>query len=372
MTNVADFLKRVADKTGYKRESYVDRNIPTSFSNIVVMLFYGDIRSEFILSSMLLHRIKQLHNSKYFILCSYPGRAGMYPYVDEYWSLQDEGAIKSLVDSSTGMDNSDGKKILFQEQQLNKYFENLLSIEDYYKYYNRGFNKAFFDEFKWILYSLPSIPSTKIEFNRNLVQRAGYKVFIYPSRILRAWSRGKEVNVRSNIDFWCALVNKLSDNGFTPVVYQDYSTYDISSSLEGKCVYFSENKILDVLGVMRTTGCVLDVFSGISRWATAARTPFVSCMERHLYNETKEYEIDCLCNNMLPYKYVFSFPTIIESGYWNELIGTIVNKLESFIPGLNRDEWPSTAEQSVVVPYALVKDKKRKKIGSRFIKVERI
>lgn len=372
ITNVPEFLKRVAEKTGHRREKYTEKDIPTTFSNIVVLPFYGDMRSEFVMSSLLLHRVKELHPSKYFILCSYPGRMEMYPYIDEYWSLQDDAAVRSLCDGAAGFDNLETNKMLFQVQQLNKYFENVLEIDECLKYYKNGFVKEFFDEFKWIIYNLPSIPSSKVEFNRALAKRPGYKVFIHPNRVVRGWNNGKYITFKSSKGFWVDLAKKLCERGFTPVVYQDLGSHDISPEMEDRCVYCTEGKIIDALGAMRTTGCVLDVFSGVSRWASAARTPFIACAERHLYNANKEYEIDDLCNNTLPYRYIFSFPTIIENGYWNELTEIIVNRLDGFIPTLNRDEWPSTAEQSVIAPYALVRKRKSKKIGTRFISIPKI
>lgn len=369
MTEIPEFIKKIAEKTGFRRERYVEKNMPTSHDNIAVILFYGDMRSEFVMSTLLLHRLKDLYASKYLILCSWSGHAGLYPYVDEYWSPIDEGLINSLANGAIGFDNQEKDKVLFQERQLNRYLENVIKLDD--KYYDHGFTKVFFDDFKWIVYNLPSIPSSKIEFNRLLAQKSGYKVLLHPVKYSRSWRQGRESLVKLPIEFWYNLVNKLCDKGFSPIVYQDYFTYDISPELEGKCVYVTGD-IMEALAAMRTTGCVLDVFSGVSRWASVARTPFVACAERRLYNEVKEYELDCLCNGNLPFKYIFYFPTLIEAGHWNELISNVVSKLEEFIPSLDRDKFPSTAESSVVCPYSLVKVKKQKKLGTKFIKVERL
>lgn len=367
--NVNEFLKRAADKTGFRRERYVENDIPTVYDNICLMTFYGDMRGEFLLSSFLLPRIRELHPSKYLIVCSYPGRGGLYPCADEYWSIRDEPAIKDLYENAVGFGNSDRERLLFQEQQLNKYFENILQIGDYKKYYDNGFTKEFFDKFGKIIYHLPSVPSAKVEFNRALAQKPGYKIFVYPSRMMRAWDKGREVLVRSDVKFWYNLIDKLLNRGFMPVVYQDQGSHDVSIKFESKCIYCTEEKVLDVLGVMRSTGCVLDVFSGISRFAAMARVPWVTCAERKLYNAVKDWETDGLCSGNIPYQYIFSFPTIIEGGHWEDLNVSIVSKLESFIPNLNRDTWPSTAEQAVFVPYLVVKRRKQKKIGTRFIKV---
>jgi len=367
VTNVATFLGRAAEKTGYVRERFVDGNVPTVHDNVAVMMFYGDMRGEFILSSLLFDKIKELHPSKYIVLCSYPGRASLYPNVDEYWGLQDEVAVKDLLDSAIGLNN----ETLSLERNLHRYFPNFIDLSDYDKFYKDGFTKEYFDKFKWVTYSLPTIPSSKVEFNRALSQKPGFKVLIYPSRVHHVWSKGQELVVKSNIEFWHTLCNRLIDSGFLPVVYQDYGTYDLSRVMESRCVYVTEKKMIDVMGAMRTTGCVLDVYSGISWMSAMARTPFLTCVDRKLHNCVKWWEIDCLCNNNLPHRYIFGFPTIIERGFWVELADTISSKLSEFIPELNRDEWPSTSEQSVIVPYSLVQKRKTKKIGARFIKVQK-
>lgn len=363
---VADFIKRAAEKTGFRREKYVEKNIPTSFKNIEVLLFYGSPRSEMIMSSLLLHRLR---SSKYLIFCSFPGRSGVYPYVDEYWSFHDESAIKKLFDGAVGFDNLQRDVILFQEQQLNKYFENVIDVRKFFDYYHFGFEQKFFEEFGSISYYLPAVSSSRLEFNRAIAKHNKVPVFVHPSRVMRCWNRGKEVIVNSKKEFWADLCKALLSSGFLPVVNFDSSTFEVSDVLESSCVYCREEKFSDVLAAMRTSGCVLDVFSGFSRWASVARTPFVSCQERHLYNAVKEYEIDDLCNVSVPHQYIFSFPTIIEGGHWEELVETIINKIEKFIPTLNRDTWPSTSEQITTLSYDVVRKRKIKKIGARFIKV---
>ena len=74
MIDVNSFVKRAAEKSSFNRVRFQESNMPTNISNITVMPFFGDIRSTFILSSMLLHRYKEeKKGSKYFILCSWPG-----------------------------------------------------------------------------------------------------------------------------------------------------------------------------------------------------------------------------------------------------------------------------------------------------------
>ena len=52
-----------------------------------------------------------------------------------------------------------------------------------------------------------------------------------------------------------------------------------------RCVFVEEHDILQVLdSFMRATGCVLDVFNGLSRLALLARCPYLCIDERSRYN----------------------------------------------------------------------------------------
>jgi hypothetical protein len=54
----------------------------------------------------------------------------------------------------------------------------------------------------------------------------------------------------------------------------------------------------------------------------------------------------------------------------NDVFQSIVNKLEKFLPELNRESWPSTIEVNESVPYRdFVHVHKKKRLGTRFIKV---
>ena len=85
---VADFLSRASDRNGFIRERFEERKIPTDHSSLIIMPFFGDLRSSCILSSLLLQRYREeTKGSKYFIFASWPGFQGLYPYVDEYWAI---------------------------------------------------------------------------------------------------------------------------------------------------------------------------------------------------------------------------------------------------------------------------------------------
>jgi hypothetical protein len=126
---------------------------------------------------------------------------------------------------------------------------------------------------------------------------------------------------------------------------------------------------------MRATGCVLDVYNGTSRLALCARTPYLALDERQRYTATKEFELDDLCGSGVPKQYIFSFSTIITEGnkaVWNaDTFNNITSKLNSFLPDLSRDQWPSTSEVDEIVKYDVVRKKKVKKIGARLLKITR-
>ena len=86
--------------------------------------------------------------------------------------------------------------------------------------------------------------------------------------------------------------------------------------------------------------------------------------------------IDDLCAKKIPRKYIFTFSTIITDGsatHWNQdIFQSIIQKLDVFLPELNRDELPSTAESNELLSYGdLVRVRKKKKYGIRFIRVEK-
>jgi len=367
MENIVEFMKRAADKTGFNREVYIESKLPTTYFNLVVILSFGNQRSQFVLSTLFLHQyIKKFCPNKYVILCSWPGQAGLFPYASEYWSPKDEKLVEALSQKTSGFGNIESK-VVFCEQLLNRYFESVLRADLFDKYYSCGFTHNFFQDFSNIEYQLPAIPAVRIEFARRLPE--GNKVFLMPFRTITGWRRGKEETFICRLDFWEYLVSKLLEKKFTPVIAQGTGTYDLSRKFSNDCVVVKENKILDVLAMMRATGCVLDIFRGISRFAVAARCPFVACVEKELYFGSRDYELDDLCANKIPHSYIFDFATMIEAGNWGSLVDIMISRLSDFIPPLNRNLWPTTLEVSEVLPYTLVREKRAKLLGSRLIKV---
>ncbi|MFX7025283.1 hypothetical protein ABTI08_20470, partial [Acinetobacter baumannii] len=78
------YLQLAADKCGFVREQYAEADMPTSLSNVTVLPFFGDMRSQFLLTSLILPRyLTGQKDGRYFIMASYPGLAGLFPYADE-------------------------------------------------------------------------------------------------------------------------------------------------------------------------------------------------------------------------------------------------------------------------------------------------
>ena len=57
--DVSTILKRASEKAGAVRSRYKDKDVPTSVEGVTILPFFGDRRSSFILSSLLLRRIKE-------------------------------------------------------------------------------------------------------------------------------------------------------------------------------------------------------------------------------------------------------------------------------------------------------------------------
>lgn len=377
MDDVTALLKRAADRCGFTREYHIDKNIPTHQSNLSVFHFHGDIRAEFILSSLLLKRFREeMRASKYLIVCSWRGHRGLFPYADEFWSITDDSALPRLVKEANGFENTSDVFTVYQ-RNLNLFFDTM-TFNDLSEYYDNGLTKAYHDKFQIVKAFLPMVPSSSIleaRFVQEVAHRKGFKVFVMPTKHMKGWKMGRPYNFRVRREFWGALLDRLVKEGHTPVVCQNYTTYDMSADHNDRCVFLREDDVSRIMGAMRLTGCVLDVFNGLSRLATAARTPFVACDDRLRYAGQKEYEIDALCGPELPRQYIFTFPTIIEAGdppaWETSVFDSVAVRLRAFLPTIDRNSLPSTSESTFEVPYSVVRERKAKRIGARFVKIPR-
>ena len=378
MTTVTETLQRAADKGGFQRIKYTESNIPTAKENIAVMMIFPDMRSSFISSAMLLKRYREeIKGSKYFIVVSWPGFEGLYPYADEYWTLKDTSLFRRIYDQTDGLVNKSQLLDTFK-RELNWFFEDISDYNDIVPYYNNGITQKFIERFRKVKRFLPQVPSANSldkVVSQQMIHRPGHKVVIYPSSNVYHWNNGKSHWLKTDKEFWVTLAKRIYEKGFVPVVYQNYFTHDISQDVTDECIFLPNHNVSHTLAAMRHCGCVVDVYSGISRLAIAARCPFVSVDERRRFSESKEYEVDDLCAPEIPREYIYGFPTILENGdknIWNvNILDSIITRLSNFLPDLNRDQWPSTTESEVAVAYASVRKRKSKRLGAKFVKVEK-
>jgi hypothetical protein len=373
MENLIDFIKRAANGVSCQRVKFVDNNIPTQASNLIMFPFFGDLRSSFIMSSFLLKRYKE-RSSKYLILCSWPRFQNLYPYVDEYWTITDQAAVKSLAISANGFSNK-GDLNTVLTRKLNEWFENVISFNsDFSKYYNTSFEELFWKNFGDLKYFLPEVPSESIlpeSFRNQFVLKQGKKILIYPTTSIRSWQMNNVTNVSIDYSFWEYLCKRLLATGYMPIIYQNPFTYDLSKTMADQCIFVVPNDISQLLSIMRLTGCVLDVYSGISRLALIARCPFVATDERLRYINQKDNELDSLCGDKIPHRYIFSYASLTATGNeasWDSnIINSILSKLDGFLPSLDRDTWPSTEELEEVLDFSKVVEYRAKKLGVHFL-----
>lgn len=370
MSDVVAYIRRAAERTQSKREFFAERNVPTQPSNIQAVSFYGDLSSTFILSAYILRRYKELHKDKYLIVSSWPGFSGLFPYADEYWSIQNESTIRSLAFEANNFYNGSGLATELGRDLLECF--NTLTHRDLRTWYDKGFTDQYWETFSQLKRYLPEIPSeTRIAegFRLQLSRKEGRKIIVCPVTRIRSWQKGKSVYLPVSKDFWAALLEQLLDHGYVPVVWQNWFTYDMSKEFVDRCIYLVPSTVSDLLTAMRYIGLTLDIHSGISRMAIAARCPFVMVDERLRYMEEQDYAIDDLSCAGLPHKYIFSFSTMLMVGSEQEwqasLFSNLLSQLAAFQPG---EDWGSPRESYETISYDQVRKRKAKRMGVRFIK----
>ena len=371
MSQTHELLKRVAAKAGYTRARFTEKNIPEDPSNITAFYHFGDVRSTFTLSSLLLKRFREeMKGSRYFILCSWPGYESLFPYVDEYWGLKDEAAMRTLYYSARGFDNNQDatKKFVWD---LNWSFTDVMDCRNLLQFYDYGITQGFFDRFRHVKRTLPLVPSAAIlgdALSQSFMDRSIKKVFVYPNSYINVWQRGKIEPVRCPEEFWLSLINRLLEDGYMPVVGYDYLTHSLAGKLDEKCLYIPARDINLLMAAMRHCDVVLDVFFGNSRLAMAARAPFVACDERARYYAQKEYEVDDLCcEQTLPRRYLFSFPIRVLEGNESGIVDCILSRVKEIV-GIDRNTLPSTSESTIIIPYTNVRRLRNKHLGTKLIK----
>jgi hypothetical protein len=377
MSSVVDFLKRASDRNGFSRDRFEERKVPNDFSSICILPFFGDFRSLFILSSFILPRYrKEIKSSKYFVMASWPGYQSIFPSVDEYWSINDFSQIKRFYEGSEGFSNKSDMNTIFL-RNFNEFFRDVIDTKDFSYYYRNGLTSKFFDKFKNVERFLPFVASSAFlgkDFLRDLSTYPGYKVFINPSLFFTRWVNGKAENTPVSKEFWEELVSYLTANNCTPVIWQNYLSYNLQEreDFRGKCIFFLENDISKVLAAMRSTGLVLDIFGYLSYFSLISRCPYLAIDDRPRYHIQKDYELEDLFP-LVQNKHIFTFSTILINGnpfnWKNDLFKVILSNIEKFLPEIDRDSLPSTGESIEVVPYDKVREVKLRKLGTRLLQV---
>jgi len=370
VNQVNEFIKRAAVRSGFRREFFMEKNVPTSLSNLMIVPFYGDIRSTFNLSSLLLRQYKEKNKDLYVIMCSWPGFHDLFPYVDEYWTLEDESSAKTLALSANNLYNTSGLASEINRGLLE--VSNILSSNDLKAWHNEGFTRKYWEDFKEVKRYLPEIPSSSKlspQFINEMERKPGKKVVVFPVTKMATWHLGQTVYMPVLKTFWEALIEMLLSEGYMPVVYQNWYTYDMSREFTDRCVYLVPRNVSDTLAAMRHVGLVLDIHSGVSRLAIAARTPFVAVDERLRFLESGDYEVDDLCCQT-PRKYIFSFSTMLMTGgpsEWKDsILDNILVTLKEFNP-TDSGNWGATHESYDSVSYDNVRERRAKRRGVTFI-----
>jgi hypothetical protein len=226
-----------------------------------------------------------------------------------------------------------------------------------------------FNEVKRFLPEVSSASRLDEGFLQEMKRKNGHKVMVVPVKQMRTWRNGRQRRFEVQKSFWHGLLERMIAEGVTPVVWQSVFTYDMSSEFAERCIYLVPKTIAQTLTAMRAVGCVLDVFSGVSRLALAARCPFVALDERERFVRQKDYEIDDLCSQKTPRQYVFSFAQMsLEGGSNSVLFDNMMARLHRFLPELDRSSWDSTNESYETVSYDVVRRRRLNRMGVRFLR----
>lgn len=377
MNDVADYLKRVLKRTGLKRESFIEKNIPTEPSNILAIPFFGDVDGLFIFSTFILKNFIENNPDKYLILISWPGMQGLFPEVHEYWTIEDENTLRTLATNSNFFYNN--SNVYAEIVKSITEVLNIQTAKDFGKYWEKGFSKKYWDDFGQIKRYLPEVPSSTVisnDLKNNLNKLDGKNVLVYPITKMKSWQSGATKRLAIQKDFWVAIIERLLKEKFTPVIFQNIFTYDMSPDFADRCLYLTPRSAGELLASMRSIGLVLDIHSGVSKMAIMARTPYLSVTERQIYVNDKDYEIDDLCTLNLPHKYIFSFSTQLMVGTPDEweisVISNIIIKINDLLNNINNFELPSTKSSYEPVSYESVRNRISKRLGSHFIKTSKI
>jgi len=361
MSEVRDYIGRVIDRANLNREMFSDDALPSKFDKIMIIPFFGNMRSELVLSTLLLPR---LFPDNYVIVLSWPGHSGLYTGISEFWAIEDETALSDLA---RHVEQGSNSKAVQYERLLLRYFDKVTTADCFaYDYFRNGFQEKYFEEFDKIEYSLPAIPSVNLGWDDAKQHDQKPRICLMPTKYVTTWSPQGPTKLFVEEVFWTKLAEALLDNGYLPIIFQNYGTYDLSPTFNQTCAYITERNALAILGVMRACDCVLDIFNGLSRYALAARCPYFICDERQHYFGTKDYVLDDLCGYDIPKDVFFSFAPMTAGIELNQVVDAVINRLAVFLPTIDRNKLPSTLGGTEELAYERVRQLQLRRTGLRF------
>lgn len=370
-------IQRAADRCGFRRESFQDRNLPTNRSNIRVVHFAGDIRSEAVISSLLLSRECSRSGGKYTILCSYNNHSCLFPYVDEYWSVVSGDDQEEMISEADGLDNPSGVYAM-QRRSLNYFFDDVVGGDAFAKFYDGKLTRGFYEAYGEIERFLPNIPSVAI-LNQKLMQelgsRSGRKVAILPYKRIRCHTKPRKEVISIPRSFYEHLCLRLLDRGWVPVVIGGSGRHDLSRDVSGS-IYSFEDEMGARLSSIRACDCLLDIFAGSHCYAMLARSPYVAIDERKRRETSGGFELEDICGQGLSKTYIYSFLSLLENGGLQEwsagILDPLCSRMAKFFESIPpRDLLPTTSESRVVIPREAIRGPSIRKVGMKFLKVER-
>ena len=372
MTQISDYIERAAKRTGFKRHRYLEKNMPTQSSNIVTIPLFADMRSTFDLSLFLLNHYKKCNPDKYVILCSWPGWSDLFPFVDEYWTIDDESLLKKLALEAGNVYNY--SNLATELGRSLTEVLNIITVSDIKKLFYNGFTAEYKNSLGGSTRFLPELSSfnrvpgnIKTQVEKNL----GKMVVIHPVYKVRSWQNGKVSYLNLNRDFWHALTKHLIVHDLIPVVYQDWFTYDLSKDFNDQCIYLTSKNISEILTVIRQVGCVLDVHSGASRLALAARVPYLSVTERAVFVNDKDSELEYFGNDGIKRSYIYSFATMLMYGNEDDwklsLMDHIIIKLRQLISEIDFNKLPTTQQSFSTISTEKIHERKQRRTGAIFL-----
>lgn len=375
--SISDFLSTTANKLNFNREKFIEKNVPSNFDQISVFFALGDLRSTAAISSMILPRIRKEKKAlRYFIVFGYPNFSCLYPYADEYWSFNNPEKLEQIYYSSCGLDNNSNLKTIYL-RHLNENFREVLKQEDLSNIYDGCIKTPFWESNKNLRIILPQVSTSLVNFNSDIQNKfnklGDKKIFIFPNKNIQIFRKNKLVFENVSMYFWKNLIKSLIDLNIGVVCLKNNLTYDLSTEFvnEEKVLNFSENDIEKIMALMRMTGCVLDFFSGIGRFAAIARTPYVCIDERYRYFNFKEYEYEDIIGKNIPIERMFVFADLINpvNNLFENVAKNIIKKIDSVFNGLEKIKGlPNASYIDYVSNYENVRYYQNQKLGVKFIK----